>query len=302
MSPSHGATMPAGSFFPPAMRLLPLLALAPALGFGLMACNGRVPIHPDSERPHATHSEAPLAGNFPATIQPKLQAGRHWQAIAQDAAASLAQHLGRSQRCGPSVHPCRPLHVAEPQRQTEFSRAFINALITALVHQGVNVSRAPDAALVVHLDVQTVQFAANRPQYRHAGIARELGPGIWALQDVAVLAGQTPAQPAEADALHWFRSQFSAGATPRTEIVLTLSVMDGIRYAARSTNVYYVAESDLALYNQEICSTLRPCPEKAATDDGRPALPVRKAALSIVGDCPLDRPCCPPNQVCPTTP
>lgn len=284
------------------MRLLSSLALALILGLGLPACSSRPPVYAATGQPHATHSEAPLAGNFPAVIQPKLQAGQHWQAIAQDAARNLAQHLGRSQRCGQGIHPCRPVHVAEPQTPTEFSRAFINALITALVQQGMNVSRAPEAALILHLDVQTVQFSSNRPQYRHAGVARELGPGIWALQDVAVMAGQTPAQPPEADALHWFRTEFAVGATPRTEIVLTLSVMDGIRYAARSTNVYYVAESDLQLYNQEICSTIRPCPEKAASNNGRPLLPARKATLSITGDCPLDQPCCPPNKVCPTSP
>lgn len=272
--------MPANLIPASAMRLFTLTALAFSLG--LSACSStQRQIQTESQRPHASHSEAPLAANFPATSQAKLQAGQHWQTIAHDAAQSLVQSLSRSQRCGLSINPCRPVHVAEPQHPTEFSRAFINALITALVQQGINVSQAPDAALLLHLDVQPVRFAPDRPQYRHAGQPRELGPGIWALQDVVETsrAGQTSG----GSALHWFRTEFAAGATPRTEIVLTLSVMDGIRYAARSTNVYYVTETDLHLYNQEICSLIRPCPEKTPAP-GKPVIPVRKATLGIIGD------------------
>lgn len=256
------------------MRLFALTALAFSLG--LSACSSaprQVPA--DSQRPHASHSEAPIAGNFPAATQPKLQAGQHWQLIAKDAAQSLVQSLSRSHRCGLNINPCRPVHVAEPKHPTEFSRAFTNALITALVQQGINVSEAPDAALLLHLDVQPVRFTPNRPQYRQAGEAKELAPGIWTLQN--------PVADGAEGAPQWFRPEFAPGATPRTEIVLTLSVMDGIRYAARSTSVYYVTENDLPLYNQEICSLIRPCPEKAAAP-ARPMVPVRKATLGIIGD------------------
>ncbi len=286
------------------MRLFTLIALACLLGPGLPACSSsRNLIQAESPHPHARFSEAPIAGNFPAVTQAKLQAGQHWQAIAQDAARSLGQSLSKNQRCNPGLHPCRPIHVEEPEYTTEFSRAFVNALITALVQQGINVSQAPDAALLLHLDVQPVRFAPDRPQYRHAGLARELGPGIWALQDVTEISPRDlDKHPNPPDTLHWFRTEFAAGATPRTEIVLTLSVMDGIRYAARSTNVYYVAESDLPLYNQEICSLIRPCLEETATLDGSPIQAVRKGSLTLIGDCPLDKPCCPPGQPCPSAP
>lgn len=275
------------------------------LGLAQLACTPI--IQTDGPRIHASHSEAPLASNFPARPQLRLQAGQHWQLIAQDSAQSLAAHLFKNQRCNRATHPCRPLHLAEPEHVTEFSRAFSNALITALVQQGINVSRAPDAALVLHLDVQPVRFAPNRPQYRHAGVARELGPGIWALQDVAQArpagaTADTTSSPQPPDALHWFRTEFSAGATPQTEIIVTLSAMDGLRYAARSTNVYYVTETDLHLYDREICSLIRPCPEKILDAAGQPIPRIRTGALNITGDCPLDKPCCPPNQVCPNQP
>ena len=246
---------------------------------------------PDS----ASHSEAPIAGNFPTRIQAHLQAGQHWQRIAEDTAQQLADALARAQRCGPRFNPCQPVYLADPERPSEFSRAFGNALLTALVQRGLAVAQFPDGALVAQIDVQPVRFAANRPQYRRAGIAREVGPGIWALE-----APDAPTQGAtDAPVAGWFHPEFSAGATPRSEILVTVSVLDGGRYAARSTQVYYVSEDDRTLYDQALCTLIRPCPESAAP--GAPAAqPLsRKALLSITGDCPLDKPCCPPGQVCP---
>ena len=43
-------------------------------------------------------------------------------------------------------------------------------------------------------------------------------------------------------------AQFSSGETPKTEIIVTLSVTDQYRYLARSTSAYYVADSDRELY------------------------------------------------------
>lgn len=50
-------------------------------------------------------------------------------------------------------------------------------------------------------------------------------------------------QPAD-----WFRAEFATGDTPQTEIIVTTSVSDGTRYLSRNTSVYYVADSDKALY------------------------------------------------------
>ena len=62
---------------------------------------------------------------------------------------------------------------------------------------------------------------------------------------------------AGADAYSWFRSEFATGETPQTEIIVTASVSDASQYLARSTSVYYVADSDQALY-QATPQTTRP--------------------------------------------
>jgi hypothetical protein len=46
----------------------------------------------------------------------------------------------------------------------------------------------------------------------------------------------------------WFHSEFATGATPQNEIFVTITVSDKARYIARTSNVYYVADSDEGLY------------------------------------------------------
>lgn len=237
----------------------------------------------------ATHNEAPVANNFQTTAQYKLQAGQHWLAISDDTGRWIVGALKKAGACAPKMAKCPLLYVEHPAPVTEFSRAFHSQLVTTLVSQQVAVAKAPGADLSVDIDVQPVLFTANRPQYRYAGTPVELAPGIWAIRDV------TETTPANAgivasppDALHWFRSEFAAGQTPRAEIVVTTSIGDKNRYLARTTAVYYIADTDLALYDREICSLFTLCPTE----------PEKKNSLTtirIVGDCPLDKPC-PPDQ------
>ncbi len=115
---------------------------------------------------------------------------------------------------------------------------------------------APDESFIV--------FAANRPQYRYAGVPVELGPGIWAIRDVIDGSADNPAQsPAVPDALHWFRSEFASGQTPRTELFITVSITDSRRFLSRSSNAYYITDADKHLYDQDLCSVFQHCPKMA---------------------------------------
>ncbi|MDR3159932.1 MAG: hypothetical protein LBU11_13230 [Zoogloeaceae bacterium] len=210
-----------------------------------------------AERKTPTPALAPTPTVFPESGQPRLLAGQHWQAIARDAARSLANSLARGQRCGAGIAPCQALFVVTPQYVTEFSRAFVNALVTALVQQGLHVSQAEEGALALHVDVQGVRFRENAG---NEGWMKSLAPGLWARAEEGEKSGQAMTLPNE-----------------RSEIIVTLSVLEGKRYAARSSTVYYVGNADLPLYEQEICSLSRPC-------QGSAPLPTRTAPLSIVGD------------------
>lgn len=213
--------------------------------------------------PVAAKKEAPMPKQvptpavFPESGQPRLLAGQHWQSIAKDAARALAISLMRGQRCGAGIPPCQSLFVAAPQYVTEFSRAFVNALVTALVQQGLHVSQAEEGALVLHVDVQGVRF---REGAGNEGWMKSLAPGLWTQAEKGEENGRAMILPGE-----------------RSEIIVTLSVLDGKRYAARSGTVYYVGNADLPLYEQEICSLSRPC-------QGNAPLPTRTAPLPLVGD------------------
>lgn len=240
----------------------------------------------------ASHSEAPIATNFKSANQPKLQAGQHWMAIADDTGRAIVEMLRKRVTCGPGHDKCSLVYVRPPNPLTEFGRAFHGQIVTTLVQQKIQVARSADAELVVDIDVQPVLFAANRPQYRHAGVPVELGPGIWALRDVVTpepaVAGTLPPS---ADALHWFRAEFAAGQTPQAEVLVTVSVGDARRYLGRATNAYYIADADKRLYDKEICTLFELCPKGVAPGGGGAPAEGKAAVLRVTGDCPLDRPC-----------
>jgi hypothetical protein len=188
------------------------------------------------------YSPAPVATNFPSTQQAKLRAAAHWGVIARHMAGQLAPSL--------KVNAKRPLYVAS-QQSSAFAQGVSAHLVTALVNEGYVVVKVPDAnTLRVELDTQVVAFSAKRPQYKFAGERTALVAGAWVLTGIdhtiewlatAAIAGQ--------DAYAWFRSQFATGATPKTEIIVNLSLADESRYYARATSVYYTTDSDRALYD-----------------------------------------------------
>lgn len=150
----------------------------------------------------------------------------------------------------------RPLFVNQSSAKTAFDRAFANDLVSALVAEGFTVLKNPAGALNVDVDTQAVRFSSNRPQYKHVGTATALMTGLWALRNVSLdtvgeALGAGAAVAATADTASWFRSEFATGKTPQTEIILTTSVSDANQYMARSTNIYYVADSDSRLYVHE---------------------------------------------------
>lgn len=185
------------------------------------------------------YSEAPLATNFPTSKQEKVQAAAHWNVIAKDVAVQISTKLAEK----------RPLHVLQPAGKSSFERAFANQLVSSLVANGNTVMKQPAGALSVEVDTQVVGFSPNRPQYRHAGTATALMTGVWALHvGEATVGAALYATVAAADAYAWFRSEFATGETPQTEIIVTTSVTDGNQYLSRNTSVYYVADTDKALY------------------------------------------------------
>lgn len=188
------------------------------------------------------YSPAPVATNFPSTQQAKLQAAAHWGVIARHMAGQLAPSL--------KVNAQRPLYV-RTQQSSPFAQGVGSHLVTALVNQGYTVVKVPDAnTLRIELDTQVVAFSSKRPQYKFSGERSALVAGAWVLTGIEhTVQGLASAVIAGQDAYAWFHSQFAPGATPKTEIIVNLSLADDSRYYARSTAVYYTSDSDRALYD-----------------------------------------------------
>lgn len=205
-------------------------AMALAAGLVLAGCAAR-------------YTPTPLAANFPITKQAKLQAAYHWGIVTSSIEKRLVAELKKS--------PPRPLFINEPTEQNAFQRALYTQLTTSLVNDGFVVSRTPAGSLKIDLDVQTVTFSAARPQYRFLGERSDLPGGVsmrelvppGMLNEDAVKAGWDPYDLSNA--------QFAPGRTPKTEIIVTMSVSDQYRYLARSTSAYYVADTDRELYGVE---------------------------------------------------
>lgn len=180
------------------------------------------------------YTPAPLAANFPASKQAKLQAAYHWGVVSKAIEQQLAAELKK--------RPTRPVYIDMPKEPTPFQLALANQLTTSLVNDGLTVSRVPAGALRVELAVQALTFTAHRPQYRlNFGKRLPLADGVW-------MARELTASPVEYEPFDPIDSEFAGGVTPKTEIIVTISVSDQYRYVARSTSAYYVSDHDRALY------------------------------------------------------
>lgn len=257
------------------MRCSPKTLVTILAAAALAGCVSQNDIYSGGTGLHAANSEAPIAANFRASHQLKLQAAEHWRRAAEDAAGALDKSL----RKGAPLYlrrSCETTGCAPQACDTPFNRIFFNEFLTALVGRGHAVTLAPAAgAATVELDLQPIAFASNRPQYRYAGVPVEIGPGVWALGDVATLldAGGNAA-PRTDGSWNWYRTEFAGGATPRGEVVVTASVMSPERaYVARDTRIYYVADADAGLY-----SCLAPTPSGRST-----------FVIPVVGDCTAPR-------------
>lgn len=274
------------------------LSLCALLSLG--ACSPANVVYTDAPGTAPPYNEVPISSNFRTSAQLQLQAAQHWANIADDTGLAISALLRTESICNPADRTCATVYINPPASITEFSRTFHNQLITTLVNSGLNISKIPESSVMIDIDVQPISFEANRPQYRHAGKAVELGPGIWALRDVFSMNPADPGNaPVEKNALHWFRTEFSAGPTPKMEIVVTVSASTRSRYLARATNVYYVTEGDRGLYDQEICSLIQPCAKSAVVEEKK-IPPLRARTVAIIGDCPPGTACCPDSgKPCP---
>lgn len=187
------------------------------------------------------YSPAPVPVNFPTSQQLKLQAAAHWGAIAGNIQSRLSEDLSKA--------PQRPYYVMEPPPDASpFQRALTEEIASSLVKAGYVVSRVPAGSLKVDVNVQALTFSPNRARYIYAGVPTSVVAGVWLLASTSDPVLMTTGALAAHDAVAYHMAQFATGPTPKTELIITVSVSDQYRYYARNSSAYYVADSDRSLY------------------------------------------------------
>lgn len=190
-----------------------------------------------------SHAPIPVAENFSYTTQLKVRSAGHWDAVARHVVSRTLE------RFGTGADANQPMQVRLPAQPSAFDRAFRELLITRLVNQGKTVVDSDDAPLKISYEAQVVRHNSDRPHFIPglftavtAGVYVAHYLGVHAHEDAAMVGGLGLAALADVA-----RSQYSGGPT-HTEVILTTTIMQGDRYLARNTDVYYVEDSDATLF------------------------------------------------------
>jgi len=183
--------------------------------------------------------DAPVAENFPRSVQKELQASRHWQIVADDIAAQIKQST-QSRKMGE-----KPIYLNLQSNNTNFSIAFKDFLITSLVKQRVAVTKLKSASNVYDIKIQTIQYQSNRNTILPSQAEyTTLAAGLVVARNVGKILnfdGTLIGLGALADV-------WSANGAPTLEIIITTSLLDGNLYIARTSDIYYANNEDIHLY------------------------------------------------------
>ena len=160
------------------------------------------------------------------------------------------------------------------------------------------VSRDVSTAKVhAEIDIQTASFlpeASSRSMYDSV---LRLDDGVWVMrgaQDTSshkfsVLSTE-PALAKETYRSDWFYQNHQP---PRTELLLTVSMVMGSQFMARTSHTYYV--TDEAGYRGKVIQPMSVVKESVAAPAPTPACdgcqPVPRRVIKVEGDCPLESGC-----------
>lgn len=187
----------------------------------------------------ATDIPQPL-GNQPSE-QVKLRATHHWDLVAGDVAEQLAKQLPRSDR---------PVFVVPPTRPSHFEAAMYDFIITQLVNRNIRVATSPAGAVRATLSTRIILNQSGRQTMTVPLVA--IAAGIMVAYNVALHANRD----FEALAVLGGAAAFDEvtgrlkrpGGPSQAELIVTMSVEDGVQYLARKTDVYYIDDADFSLF------------------------------------------------------
>lgn len=199
--------------------------------------------------------DVPRADNYPATGQKKARAVHHWDVLANDVAARVAEKIA----AWPAGE--HPIHLTVTDKST-FSQGFLKLLRVQLLNRGVTLATGPtevelqiEAQLVQHLE----PLSASSPVPLH-WTALGAGVGVWRdwrehYPDRSLLPGMATllgvGTGLAVDLAQRYTQGDAAGGPTRTEVLITTSLKTTDRYLAGSADLYYIERGDAPLYLPE---------------------------------------------------
>lgn len=184
-------------------------------------------------------SESPLETHFPYSTQQKIQAAHHWDVIAQDVATRI-NDVGETNS--------RSLVVTTSHDHTPFNQAFHSMMLSHLVQKGHRVhDQAEHGDLSVHYSLQVVEHKDRESIRWPLGYPTGLAIAAGAVAVLHELHNPELLLIPAVAAAELLPGQVDNDSPP-TEVVITCTVMDGNRYVAAYTDLYYINAGDTANY------------------------------------------------------
>ena len=190
-------------------------------------------------------TDIPKPSGYPPSDQVKLRATHHWDVVAADIALQTKKQLAP---LGSGV----AVYVQPPVSRSPFELAMHEFVITHLVEDGVRVDLSGASALKVGLTTQLVTNASERKTSTvpvtaiAAGIMVAYNVGLHANQDFLSAAALGSAAGYDAGTERLTRP----GSPSQTELVVTTSVSDAGHFLVWKTDVYYIEDADLSLFQE----------------------------------------------------
>lgn len=181
-------------------------------------------------------SQIPKPSAHVLSYQKKMQAARHWQVLAADVAAQVAEEYASVATPGVYVEPADGV----------FGDAFTALLNTELLNAGIPISGNPRSGVTLAFDVQLVRHRAGWPDRRD-----RTQPGLW----TAVATGVRVARNVTKNMIipGGVAMDLMAGTwttLSEHEVLITTSLEKDGNFVMRRTDLYYVNDIDRGHYTK----------------------------------------------------
>jgi len=218
-------------------------------------------------------TEVPIPINFSSEAQHKVQSLAHLNNVAVDMADSVLKKYRSGSGCIPGETCDLAIFVSTPANETNYSKAFYSQFVSALVNRGMKIVTKMPAPVVVEIDIQVVKFRGSANTASYDALPTELGNGVWVIRDLTETAVHkfgslttSAAESGETNKNKWF---LSPQIIPTKEMLITVSLIKGNQFMARTSNVYYVSSDNVY-------------------EGGKGDVPAPHR-ISVIGDCPDNR-------------